>query len=113
MKQKKDMLNKYRDMYADIITKMCNLHNAHVAYVNRPNRVTTKKLKFAINDLKRLSIPTRRILDDIQKILIEEKKIQVETNKQARAEASARYQARKLKRMEKNGHNQQTNSSNV
>lgn len=105
MADKKDRLNKYKEMYSEFVTKMCKLHNAHVAYVNRPNRATTKNLKFAINDLKRLTIPTRKILDDIQKVLIQDKIDQVANNKKERAEASARYQERKRKRMEKNGHN--------
>jgi translation elongation factor EF-Tu-like GTPase len=105
MTSKKDLLNKYKDMYSDHVTKICNLHNANLAYLKYPNRTTTKKLKFAINDLKSLAIPTRRVLDEIQTILIQEKIDQVATNKRIRAETTARRIAREQARKKRKNDN--------
>lgn len=92
MATKEELLNKYKEMYKDYISKVCEVHNAHMYYLESPNRVRSKRLKFAINAVKNACTPMKASLDATKKEII---RIQAE-EKRVREQKKAEKAAKKL-----------------
>lgn len=93
-------INKYKELYAEYLNLLVEVHNANIEYQRRQNRLTSKRLRKAMSDLRALTLPIRQ---EIQRV-------QLEINEETKANFARLQQ---LKKENNNGHNNKTNSGNV
>lgn len=93
-------INKYKELYDEYLRLLVEVHNANIEYRRRQNRLTTKRLRKALSDLRALTLPIRQEIQSVQH----------DINSHTKANF-ARLQ--KLKKENNNGHDNSTNSEST
>ena len=98
------MLNKYDKVYSEFIDKVAELHNAHIAFKNKPTHEPSLRLKRAITNVQDHMYAMRtEVMSFREAYTAEQKRLWADYKKQLREkeEAKARRKEEREKRKQK------------